>query len=273
MAQAARRVDRATSRRSAAGSRPATEPSSRRRGRRRARAAAGSAWTSRIRRLTVAAPYSAGHDHAGQEEHLHVGLVGDQAPHQAGDQEAVVEALVGGQHLASPRRTPASSAEGRAPGRLGPQEHLEHQEVEVQQRPRGRPARGDDVHRRSMAARRAARRGLVGSALGRGLRRATATPTSASAPPTYAIVGRRLAEEDQAHHDRDRRHEVGRDAEAAGAHVLQREGVRRERDRRREDAEVDHPPDRGRGRVARSRRPAGRRTAGRRPRRPCRPAR
>ena len=54
--------------------------------------------------------------------------------------------------------------------------------------------------------------------------------------------GRRLAEEDHAHHDRDRGHEVGRHAQAAGAHVLERERVGGERDRRREDAEVDQPP-------------------------------
>ena len=51
-------------------------------------------------------------------------------------------------------------------------------------------------------------------------------------------------------HDRDRRDEVGGHAEAAGVHVLQREGVRREGDRGREDAEVDQPPHR-RGRRGR----------------------
>ena len=59
---------------------------------------------------------------------------------------------------------------------------------------------------------------------------------------------RRLPEEHQAEHDRDRRDEVRRDAEAGGAHVGEREGVRRERDRGREDAEVDDPRDRGRRR-------------------------
>ena len=55
--------------------------------------------------------------------------------------------------------------------------------------------------------------------------------------------GRGLAEEDHAQHDRDRRDEVGGHAEAARAHVLEREGVGRERDRRREHPEVDQPPD------------------------------
>ena len=59
--------------------------------------------------------------------------------------------------------------------------------------------------------------------------------------------GRRLAEEHHAHHDRDRRDEVGGHAQAAGVHVLQREGVGRERDGGREHAEVDEPP-RGRRR-------------------------
>ena len=80
--------------------------------------------------------------------------------------------------------------------------------------------------------------------LGRGLRRATATPTRASTPPAYAIGGRRLAEEDHAHHDGDRRHQVGRHAEAARTHVLEREGVGAEGDGGREHAEVDQPPDR-----------------------------
>ena len=109
VAQAARRADRTTSRRSAAGSRPDADSSvSWRAGRHRGRAAAGSAWTTRIRRLTVAAPYTPATTTQPRKNSFTSALVGDQAPDQAGDQEAVVEALVGGQHLALPRRTPAS---------------------------------------------------------------------------------------------------------------------------------------------------------------------
>ncbi len=64
------------------------------------------------------------------------------------------------------------------------------------------------------------------------------------------MPGRGLAQEQPAHHDREWRDEVGRDAQAAGGHVPQREGERREGDRRREEPEVDHPPDVGRRRVA-----------------------
>ena len=126
-----------------------------------------------------------GDDHAHQEEDLHVGAVGDQPPDQAGGQEPVVEALVGGQHLAllGERRV---GAEDLTPGRLGPQEHLEDQEAEVQDRDEGDEDGGEGAHRCSMAASGA---GGVSFAGFRGLRRATATPTSASAPPAYAIVG------------------------------------------------------------------------------------
>ena len=74
--------------------------------------------------------------------------------------------------------------------------------------------------------------------------------------------GRSLGQEHHAQHDRDRRDEVGRHAEAAGAHVAQREGVGRERDRRREDPEVDQPPQRRRRARPRPRGPGRRRTAG-----------
>ena len=83
-----------------------------------------------------------------------------------------------------------------------------------------------------------------------GFRRATETPTSASAPPDVGHRRRHLVEEQPAHDDGDRRDEVGRHAEVARGHGAQRVGERGERDRGREDAEVDDPPDVGGRRVA-----------------------
>ncbi len=49
---------------------------------------------------------------------------------------------------------------------------------------------------------------------------------------------RHLAEEDQAHEDRQRRHDVGRDAELPGGHAAERVAPGREGERGRHDAEV-----------------------------------
>ena len=111
---------------------------------------AGSACTRRIRRLTVAAPYAPGHDHTQEEEHLDVGQVGHQAPHQACGQEPVVEALVGRERLGRLGEL-GVRAERRPPLRLGPQEHLEHQDVDVDQGHEGDQHGRDDVHGVSIA--------------------------------------------------------------------------------------------------------------------------
>ncbi len=89
----------------------------------------------------------AGDQHAQQEEHLHRGACGAeaQAPEQSCGEKAVVEPLVGGQHLARGRgfgRVP----ERTQPRGLVPQEHLEHQKVQVQQRDQRDQDVGNDRH-------------------------------------------------------------------------------------------------------------------------------
>src|SRR4029079_15424288 len=98
----------------------------------------------------------------------------------ARDEEAVVQALVGRQRL-RPLGEVSVETEDPAAGGRGPQEHLEDEEVQVQGGDQADQHAGDDVHTRSMAASARSRP--------RGRRRATATPTRASAPPTYAIAG------------------------------------------------------------------------------------
>ena len=91
---------------------------------------------------------------------------------------------------------------------------------------------------------RCARRSCRHTSSGRAPRPAAGpapTPTRTSTPPTYAIAGGASDSSTQLSSDGDRRDEVRRHAQAAGAHEREREGVRRERDRRGEDPEVDHP--------------------------------
>ncbi len=77
-----------------------------------------------------------GHRHAGQEEPRHVHAPRQQRPAQAGGEEAVVETLVGGEH-ARLLGLLARLAEHLQPDRPGPQEHLQHQETQVQERDEG----------------------------------------------------------------------------------------------------------------------------------------
>ena len=119
---------------------------------------AGSACTNRIRRLTVTAPYAPATMTQARKNSFTSVVVVDQPPDQPGGQEAVVEALVGGERLAL-RRERGVEAERLVPGRGVPEEHLEHQEVEVQGGDQADQDVRDDAHRVSMAG------------LGRGCRR------------------------------------------------------------------------------------------------------
>ena len=71
---------------------------------------------------------------------------------------------------------------------------------------------GEQVHRSDGSLGR-----VAGSSFARGLRRATRDADQRERAAGVRHRRRRLVEEDQAHHDGDRRDEVGRDAEVAGA--------------------------------------------------------
>ena len=94
---------------------------------------AGTAWTTRIRRLTVAAPYRPATTTQARKKTVTWNPIGSgrqQAPHEAGHEEPVVEPLVGGQ-----RRGPVGEglvgAERLHPALGAPQEHLEDHDVDV----------------------------------------------------------------------------------------------------------------------------------------------
>src|SRR5262245_20016258 len=74
-------------------------------------------------------------EHAQEEEYLHRGAACAEAqtPEEAGGEKTVVEPLVRGQHLRRARGF-ERLAERPQPGRLVPQEHLEHEKVDVQER-------------------------------------------------------------------------------------------------------------------------------------------
>src|SRR5690606_37556100 len=73
------------------------------------------------------------HDHAAQEKNLDVmsGGAQQQAPDQSGDQETVVQTLVGGQRLGGGGEI-GFQAKSLAPQRFVPENHLEHHEIQVQ---------------------------------------------------------------------------------------------------------------------------------------------
>ena len=95
---------------------------------------AGSAWTKRILRLAVARrTRRQSTTHARKNTLIGTGVPEDEAPHQAGGEEAVVEALVHGERLGRARPCPGVSGRSSPVG-LVPEEHLEHEELHVQQR-------------------------------------------------------------------------------------------------------------------------------------------
>src|SRR6267378_4437712 len=89
----------------------------------------------------------AGDDHAAEEEDLDRNARGaeSEAPNQAGGEEAVVQALVGCQRLRSGGEI-RGQAEGLQAERTRPKEHLEDEEVEVQERDQRYGDVGDDSH-------------------------------------------------------------------------------------------------------------------------------
>src|SRR5262245_15975130 len=90
-----------------------------------------------------------GDEHACEEEHLHRGPAGAEAepPEKACREKAVVEPLVRGQHLRRSSRLQCL-AEGPEAGRLVPEEHLEHQKIEMQDRDETDNDIGGDRHAR-----------------------------------------------------------------------------------------------------------------------------
>src|SRR5262249_25321999 len=77
---------------------------------------------------------NAGHDNAREKENLDGISVcaQDEAPDQSGGEKAVVQALIGGQRCRG-RGKFRSEAEGPKAARLVPEEHLQHEEINVEQ--------------------------------------------------------------------------------------------------------------------------------------------
>ena len=110
----------------------------------------GTACTQRILRLAVSAPNTPATMTQARKK-ICTCTPGGEAPEQAGGEKAVVEALVHRQRLGR-RGLVRRHAEGAPAERLVPEEHLEHQEPEVQRRDQDhRDVRGDREHLLSAA--------------------------------------------------------------------------------------------------------------------------
>ena len=68
-----------------------------------------------------------------------------EAPDQAGGEEAVIQTLVGGKHRRV-RRLLDRVAKRLQPERLGPEKHLQHQEIDMQRGDQRDQAIGDQDH-------------------------------------------------------------------------------------------------------------------------------